>query len=76
MAPFGSLATGVLAHRFGAPTTVLAGGALTIAAVALFARKLPDLRREVRPIYQRMGILPVDPDNLPEVESGHGLGGP
>lgn len=58
MAPFGSLAAGAIAARAGAPATVIAGGLLTLIGVALFARVLPTLRRDVRPIYERMGILP------------------
>ena len=59
MMPFGSLAAGWLGARIGAPATVAWGGAATLAAVALFVRKLPELRRQVRPIYERLGILPV-----------------
>jgi MFS family permease len=58
MAPFGSLAAGWLGDRIGAPATVLAGGAATLVAVALFARELPELRRLVRPVYEERGILP------------------
>jgi predicted MFS family arabinose efflux permease len=45
--PFGSLATGALAGRFGARTTVMCGGILCLIAVCLFrlrVRKLPELR--------------------------------
>ena len=64
MAPFGSLAAGALAERFGAPATVLACGAATLVGVALFARKLPELRRVIRPIYRRLGILPEIAEGL------------
>jgi len=64
MMPFGSLAAGWLGARIGAPATVAWGGAATIAAVALFVRKLPELRRQARPIYERLGILPVIADAL------------
>ena len=40
LGPFGSLAAGALAQRFGAPVTVAAGGALTLAASAVFAASL------------------------------------
>ena len=74
MAPFGSLFAGGLATWIGAPMTVLVGGVLSLAGVALFASRLPALRAEVRPIYQRLGILPpiaeglkqTDPMNMPE----------
>jgi MFS family permease len=58
MMPFGSLAAGWLGARIGAPMTVLAGGVATLLAVALFVRRLPALRRQARPIYERLGILP------------------
>jgi len=64
MAPFGSLAAGALADRFGAPTTVLLCGAATLIGAAGFARTLPELRRVVRPIYQRLGILPAIAEGL------------
>ncbi|HEY0035933.1 MAG TPA: MFS transporter, partial [Longimicrobium sp.] len=44
-APFGSLAAGALAARIGAPRTLMLGGVACIAAAAVFARVLPDLRR-------------------------------
>ncbi len=64
MAPFGSLAAGALAERFGAPATVLGCGAATLVGAALFARSLPELRRVIRPIYQRLGILPAIAEGL------------
>jgi MFS family permease len=59
MMPFGSLIAGWAGARIGAPATVAWGGVATMAAVALFVRKLPELRRQARPIYERLGILPV-----------------
>ena len=57
-APFGSLLAGVLAERIGAPRTLMAGGVACIVGAALFARTLPRLREEVRPLYVERGILP------------------
>jgi MFS family permease len=56
--PFGSLLAGVLATRLGAENTILAGGVACVAAALVFHRGLPELRRRLRPIYVRMGILP------------------
>lgn len=56
--PLGSLFAGALAGRFGAPATVALGGLGCLAAAAGFARALPRVREEVRPIYARLGILP------------------
>jgi MFS family permease len=56
--PFGSLLAGALATRVGAQSTILVGGVVCILASTVFFRALPELRRAVRPIYVRMGILP------------------
>ncbi len=57
MVPFGSLLSGSLAERIGAPFTVLVGGVACILGGVLFARKLPEIRRLVRPIYIEKGII-------------------
>src|SRR5262249_5285761 len=54
--PLGSLFAGTLADRFGAPATILIGGALSVLAGLLFLRALPGLREHVRPIHERLGI--------------------
>jgi MFS family permease len=56
--PLGSLIAGALATRIGAENTILIGGAICVVAAGLFLRALPEVRRAVRPIYKRMGILP------------------
>ena len=58
MTPFGSLLAGSLAGWIGARNTVLIGALACLAGAALFARKLPLIREQIRPIYQRMGIIP------------------
>ena len=58
VAPFGSLFAGALAARIGAPATLAGGGAICILGALWFARRLPEIRRHVRPIYAEMGILP------------------
>jgi MFS family permease len=60
--PLGSLIAGALATRIGAENTILIGGAICVLAAALFLRALPEVRRAVRPIYERMGILPKPVD--------------
>ena len=57
MAPFGSLLAGTMAHRVGAPGTVIVNGAFVLLGAAWFFTRLPALRRAVRPIYEEMGIL-------------------
>lgn len=58
MAPFGSLLAGTLAHAIGAPRTVMVSGVACIVGAAWFATRLTAIRREMRPIYQRLGIVP------------------
>ena len=65
MAPFGSLLAGSLAHMAGAPWTVIANGSLVLLSAAWFATRLPKVRREIRPIYQEMGILPAE-ETIPQ----------
>lgn len=58
MAPLGSLAAGGLAARIGAPGVMRLCGAACVLGGALFASQLPRLRRSIRPVYIRAGILP------------------
>jgi MFS family permease len=57
-APFGSLLLGATADRLGAATAIGLGGGACIAAALVFGRRLPVLREQVRPIYERLGVLP------------------
>lgn len=56
--PFGSLLAGALSDRIGAPWTVVFCGVVCLAGGGWLARELPAIRREVRPIYIQLGILP------------------
>jgi MFS family permease len=58
-APFGSLLAGTLAHRIGAPHTVIVTGAFCIAGSLWFTFNLPKVNAVMRPIYQEMGLLPA-----------------
>ncbi len=57
-APFGSLLSGALAKSIGTPGTLLAGGTITIIGALFFMRRLPELKKSVSPIYDKMGIIP------------------
>jgi len=57
MAPFGSLLAGGLAGKIGASNTLMIGGISCFLGALMFARKLPQWREMVRPIYVRMGIV-------------------
>jgi hypothetical protein len=41
----------------GTPVTILAGGIICLAGGLIFLKKLPDLRKIVKPVYARMGII-------------------
>ena len=58
MAPFGSLMAGAVAAKIGVPYTLLGCGLMCLVSVIPFAIQLPALRQMVRPIYERLGILP------------------
>jgi MFS family permease len=62
-APFGSLLAGILASSIGAPITLLIGGAACLIGSLFFAVKIPILKKHIRPVYVRLGIIP-------EVSSG------
>ena len=57
-APFGSLLSGALAKLIGTPLTIMFGGLCCMVGALLFYRKLPELKRKVRPVYVKMGIIP------------------
>jgi MFS family permease len=69
-APFGNLLAGWSAKHIGAPRTVMIGGAICAICGLLFIRNLPNLRKHVRPIYVRMGIIdeesPIPQDAVEE----------
>jgi MFS family permease len=58
-APFGSLLSGVLADRIGAPHAVIVTGAFCLAGALWFTFELPKILAVMRPIYQDKGLLPV-----------------
>lgn len=58
ISPIGSLAAGILGAKFGAPATLIGGGACCIAGSLWFLRELPAIRRFIHPIYRELGILP------------------
>ena len=56
-APFGSLLAGVLAHRIGAPHTVIFTGMFCVAGWLWFTLELPKVDAVIQPIYRDMGLL-------------------
>jgi len=63
-APFGSLIAGSLASTIGAPYTVLTGGVICLIGAIIFTIKLPTLRKYIKPIYVKLGIIPEVSDGL------------
>ena len=58
--PFGSFIAGSLANTIGAPNTILIGGSACILGAIIFALKLPDLRKIIRPLYIKLGYIPEE----------------
>lgn len=66
MAPFGSLLAGSMAHWIGAPRTVMFTGSCCVAGGLWFWTRLGAIRREMRPIYEKLGIIPPVPQPVQE----------
>jgi MFS family permease len=58
MAPFGSLLSGALAHAIGAPRTIIVSGIACIFGGMWFWSRLAAIRKDMRPTYERLGIVP------------------
>ena len=56
-APFGSLIAGGLAKIIGTPLTLMIGGISCVFGAVLYLRKLPELKKIIRPVYEKLGIL-------------------
>ncbi len=70
MAPFGSLLAGALAHAIGAPRTVIISGIACILGSLWFWSRMASIRVVMRPIYQRLGIVPTPEVILDEPAEG------
>ena len=56
MSPLGALAAGWAAEHIGPPATLAICGGFALAAAAVYASRLPAIRREIRPLYERLGV--------------------
>jgi len=72
MAPFGSLLAGAFAHAIGAPRTVMVSGIACVAGAAWFWSRMKAIRKEMRPVYEQLGIIPPRPSTLVEEEVSTG----
>jgi len=61
MTPWGSLLAGASTARLGISTTLFLQGAASFLIAVVFAGQLPRLKAVIRPIYVKMGIIPVFP---------------
>lgn len=57
LAPFGSLLAGWTAHHLGAPGAILISGVMAICGAAAFAGRLGEVKKSIRPVYVKMGIM-------------------
>ena len=57
MVPFGNLLAGIVAEHIGAPKTLLFSGFFSIAAMLMFLRQLPEIRRLIEPIYLKKEVI-------------------
>ncbi len=58
VAPVGALLAGMLAERIGPPATLALGGAIALIAAFVYWTKLAEIRNAIRPVYQKLGIVP------------------
>jgi len=58
IAPFGSLLAGGLARLIGTSATIFVGGMASVAGALFFLKKLPELKKIIRPVYVKMGLIP------------------
>jgi MFS family permease len=55
MSPVGALAAGWIAERIGPPHTLAICGLAGVAAAAMYRTRLNAIRREIRPVYEKLG---------------------
>ena len=58
VAPLGALFAGLVAERIGPPATLGLGGGLALAAAFTYWMNLEKIRQAIRPVYQKLGIVP------------------
>lgn len=58
ISPLGALASGWAALYVGPPAALGIGGACALCAALAYLARLPAMRREMRPLYERLGIVP------------------
>jgi MFS family permease len=66
VAPVGALLGGWIAEHAGPPATLAGCGIVTVLGAIAYARALPAIQREIRPLYREMGILTTDTAGRPD----------
>ena len=61
MTPWGSLLAGAITTHAGISVTLFIQGAASLIIAGIFFGQLPRLKKVIRPIYVKMGIIPVLP---------------
>jgi MFS family permease len=56
--PVGALLAGALAEQIGPPATLALGGALALVAAFAYWTQLAKIRKAIRPVYEKLGIVP------------------
>jgi len=56
VSPLGALGAGWIAERVGPPATLAACGIAALAAALVYASRFQAIRREIRPLYEKIGI--------------------
>lgn len=56
VSPLGALAAGWAAQYIGPPAALAIGGAIALCASLAYLAHLPAMRRQMRPVYERLGI--------------------
>lgn len=56
--PLGALSAGMLAERIGPPATLAIGGAIAVTAAFTYWMSLGKIRKAIRPVYEKLGIVP------------------
>jgi hypothetical protein len=64
MQPIGSLLSGVIAERIGAPMTIFYGALLCLAGALWLAVRRPMLAEHIRPIYIERGIIDLTAEEV------------
>ena len=60
VAPIGALLSGWIGEHWGPPIALAGCGVLALLAAGAYWRQLPAIRREIRPVYRSLGIMPKE----------------